>query len=221
MNVLDKIIRGDAERKTRFHDEKGNFIRPGRLLRNGPRAYATFPLRRLLNVRPKQPWISFDASYVLAKHLTKDSRVLEFGSGMSTIWYAKRAGHVRSVEDYRPWYEKVCLELQADDATNVDYVFAESRESYTSAGLRGTEYDLIMVDGSHRSACIASAIPLLAARGILYLDNSDKNSRGGDVRDAEKLCLQFAERKGLACEYYTDFAPSQLIPTQGLLIRNS
>jgi predicted O-methyltransferase YrrM len=222
MNVLEKLVRGDCERKTRLHDEKGNLISLTRLIKNAPKAYLSGLGRILLDHRPNMPWIAYDAIEVLTRHLTVDSRVLEFGSGMSTIWFARRAAYVRSVENYRPWFDKVHSHINKMNLLNVDYIFATSIEEYTCAGSSGDKYDLIMVDGAHRSDCISRAIPLLKPQGILYLDNSDKDTRThGDVQKAEQLCVTYAKNNRLSYEYYTDFAPTQFTPNQGLLIRNS
>lgn len=220
--MLQKLISGDALRKSRLHDEKGNFVGLGRFISNGPKAVATGLMRLAFDYRPSQPWIAYSVIQILERHLTRSSRVLEFGSGMSTIWYARLAGEVCSVEDYKPWYEKVKKILINEKLQNVNYQFKEHADGYSqcfSDDSRG--FDLIMVDGSHRSACIAHAAKLLGPGGILYLDNSDKDStsKGGDMRLAETNALQFANEKNAEISYFTDFAPTQLFVQQGLMVR--
>lgn len=84
-----------------------------------------------------------------------------------------------------------------------------------------TGFDLIVVDGHQRSACMAHSTKLLKPGGILYLDNSDKHSSpaGGDTRLAESYALAFAEEKSADIIYLTDFAPTQLFVQQGLMIK--
>jgi predicted O-methyltransferase YrrM len=221
MNIVQKLYRGDDARRTRLHDEKGNMVSPGRLIRNGSRACLSGAGRLFLNRRPQLPWISYDAIAMLKRHLREDSRVLEFGSGMSTVWYGQRASYVRSVENHRPWFERVGTHIRLRKLESVDHVFAESAEEYSRAGVGLGDFDLIMIDGDFRSQCAFRSIPLLAPGGILYLDNSDKHTRnGGDIRKAESICVNYARANHLHFEYYTDFAPTQLTPNQGLLVRN-
>ena len=80
-----------------------------------------------------------------------------------------------------------------------------------------TGFDLIMVDGSHRSECVSHAAKLLRPGGILYLDNSDKDptARGGDMRLAEEYAIQFAKQQNGTTTYFTDFAPTQMMVQQG------
>lgn len=218
---LRKIFIGDNCRKTRLHDEKGNLPSLRRLILNGSRAYYSGLGRVLFDRRPIQPWISYDAAKLLRRHLTSQSRVLEFGSGMSTRWYAEHAGFVLSIEDYQPWFDKVRRQLTDEGITHVQYILASEKESYAQAQLYTREpFDLIMVDGSFRSDCIAHSLELLNEKGILYLDNSDKDSgpAGGDVRRAEELALAYARKYNASVQYFTDFSPTQFIPSQGLMI---
>ncbi|HEY8360510.1 MAG TPA: hypothetical protein VIL30_23900 [Ramlibacter sp.] len=224
MKVLEKIISGDGQRKSRLHDEKGNLIPGRRLLRHGPLAFLTGIGRLIFGYRPVQPWISYSAARVLREHLTGTSRVLEFGSGMSTVWYARHAGEVCSVEDFRPWFDRVSQVLQARRLGNVRYGFAATPEEYSSYMCDDTRgFDLVMVDGSVRADCIRKAAHLVRPGGILYLDNSDKNSSSatmtGDMRLAEALALEFARSRRAEVCYFTDFAPTQLFVQEGMLVR--
>lgn len=179
-------------------------------------------MRIALDYRPELPWISYEAIHLLDDFLSPTSRVLEFGSGMSTIWYAKSKAQVYSVEDYRPWHDKISLILQARGLNNVHYQFADNPGEYQSFMNDDTEgFDLIMVDGNYRSACIAGSVKLLKPGGILYLDNSDKHStsQGGDTRLDEEYALSFAQKKGATITYITDFAPTQFFVNQALLIK--
>lgn len=223
--MLNRLIAGATARKTRFHDELGNRVPLSRAVRNGPRAIATGIARLAFRYRPVRPWISYDAQQILAKHLTSRSRVLEFGSGMSTVWYAEHAGQVVSIEDYRPWYDQVLGIIADRDVTNIVYRFAADPDEYTSLteAERGDGFDLIMVDGKARDLCVRRALNLLRPGGIFYLDNSDKGTEGnsGDVPEARRLLVDFAAAHDTGVQLFTDFAPTQLFAQQGLMIRLS
>jgi predicted O-methyltransferase YrrM len=222
MNLLKKIWHGDREQYPRWRDEKGNFVGSRRLLINGSRATITGIARIALGVRPELPWISYDAIEMLREHLKPNSRVLEFGSGMSTIWYARNAGHVVSVEDNKNWFDTIGKVFRDNKVANITYSLAENAENYVNAGVNaGGCYDLIMVDGSFRSDCIRVSLPLLASGGIIYLDNSDKHSSGsgGDTRLAEELLLKYARENDCEVSSYSDFAPTQFFAQEGLCIK--
>lgn len=215
--ILNKMLAGSNTRKSRLHTEKGQFVPFSRLIRNGPRAVATGIGRLVFGVRPMRPWISYDAQKLLAAILTPQSTVLEFGSGMSTLWYARHAKGVVSIEDHSEWYSLVKGVLTAQ--ANVEYHFANSVDEYLT--FPHQEYDLIMVDGSHRAECVEAALPFLAPGGVIYLDNSDKRKHGlpGDVPKAERLILEYASKRGCEVRRFVDFAPTQLFVQEGVFVR--
>ena len=220
--LFKKFFAGSGTRKSRLHDERGNLVSLSRLVRNGPPALITGIARLVLNRRPVRPWISYDAQKVLEALLTPSSRVLEFGSGMSTVWYAQHAGEVVSLEDYQPWYKVVQQIIAARGVGNIRYRFAANADEYTilTEAERGPGFDLIMIDGSVRDLCASRSIDLLRSGGSIYLDNSDKgiDAKTGNCARAAEMLLEYADRHGYAVRWFTDFAPTQLFVQQGLLV---
>ncbi len=214
-SIFRKLIAGSDARMTRFHDEKGNRVSWGRLFLNFPRALLTGLARVLFGYRVALPWISYSAISAISKRLTQSSRVLEFGSGMSTIWYAKRVGEVFSVENNAVWFTLVCQTLS--DRPNVHVALREDTNSYfrycheDEAG-----FDLIVVDGIARNECVREGLRKLRPNGALYLDNSDRMS--AEIRDAEALCVEYARATGAKITFFTDFAPTQFFVQQGLML---
>lgn len=221
-NLLRRIIAAGPDRRTRLHDEKGNFIGLRRLVQSGPRAISSGLLRLAFGYRPATPWISYAAIDLLESYLHPNSRVLEFGSGMSTVWLGKRAGEVHSIEDSVSWHARVAQLVAKAQLRNVHLYFAEQIEAYSRiAPADSSGYDLILVDGNYRHRCTLDALPLLRAGGVFYLDNSDRgvNSRDNDTRMAEAAALDFARERGADVRWFTDFAPTQFFVQQGLMIK--
>jgi protein-L-isoaspartate O-methyltransferase len=221
-HVFTKLLSGADTRKTRFHDEKGNFVGYKNIALNGTRATATGILRVTAGIRPEKPWISYAATKYIKSKISKKSRILEFGSGMSTIWYAKNGGQVYSVEDYEPWYKKIKLLIETKNYNNIKYQYEPNEDAYASYMQNDTTgFDLIMIDGSHRSKCAEQSAKLLRPGGLLYLDNSDKDSTldGGDMRFAESFVRKFATNCGATILEFTDFAPTQFFAQQGICMQ--
>jgi hypothetical protein len=221
--LLRKIVSGGSSRKSRLHDENNVPVPLGRLLRNGPRAIVTGIGRLAFDWRPVQPWISYDAQRVIDAHLKPNMRVLEFGSGMSTAWYAKRAGLVVAIEDYLPWFEKVGAIFTSRGLFNVKYRFAQDEADYLSMSAAELDggFDLVVIDGSYRHRCVDVAIANIRPSGIIYLDNSDKGEDcglTGNCVEARKKLLAWAAKMGTKAEFFTDFAPTQLFVQSGLLV---
>jgi len=167
--------------------------------RRGARAH----LRSLLDVhdpdallRADLPWWTYratDAADALLAERGGQARAFEYGSGASTVWLARRCSSVVSVEHDREWASLVRARLDpaADvqlhlvpgvPATAPDAVLSGRREA---AGLDfadyvrtidrvGGLYDVVVVDGRARTACLAAALPHLAEDGFIVFDNTHR-----------------------------------------------
>ena len=211
MSLKTKLISGNDLRKSRIHDEKGNLTSWENIIFHAPPAIASGILRITVGYRPVLPWIGYTTINHFKTFLSKNSRVLEFGSGMSTLWYSNIAGQVYSVEDNFAWYKKISELIGSKKIDNITYRFAENAVDYYTF-MADDEYgfDLIVVDGSYRSKCISHVTKLVKPGGILYLDDSDKDSsvKGGDMRTAENLARNFANKQGAQITEITDFSPN-------------
>ncbi len=155
--------------------------------------------------------------------LTKESHIIEFGSGNSTQWFAARVAQVLSIEDDPAWYEHVRRQLVENGIQNVRH---ELRTNATYADLSEIEdgsIDFALVDGTDREGCIKSVMPKLKKVSALYLDNSDKDMTklDGDLRRAEKALLEGARNRGGSVRYFSDFSPTNFFVEQGMLVKFS
>jgi protein-L-isoaspartate O-methyltransferase len=168
MNPLNRIIRGDDTRKTRLHTSNGHLcLYPLEILR----ALGTSFNRVVLQRYPRTPWLAFSAVDYL-RGLVAGRRVFEFGSGMSTLWFAERCREVVSVESDSTWHRSMTRKTVG--LRNVRLVFASSKESYIEAIAKaGGKFDLILVDGLYREQCVDLARTYLSPDGILVVDNTD------------------------------------------------
>ena len=218
MSLWSKIIRANDIRPTRFHSEKGKLVGFRGAL-NAPRALLTSILRRLFNIRPRLPWIPQSAIPRLESLIQPTWRIMEFGSGMSTLWYAQRAQHVKCIEHNPEWHAFLKEKLQKDHMTNVECVLREPDTYISEQDLEDPKYDLVVVDGLRRSECIKQALHLIKPGGWIDLDNTEQNPNDpeGDMRIAEDALLNACSGAGERTHYFVDFAPAQFFVTEGLL----
>lgn len=216
--LFRRIISGGGDRPTRFHDNLGKRVTLARFLRNGTRAFAGGILRLTLGWRPNRPWISYDAQSIIARFLTPDSTVLEFGSGRSTLWFAQHARRVVSIEDNADWYR--AIEDSLNRRENVEYHFADSPAAYVALAPNET-FDLYMIDGHWREECVKAVLETYRPGSIIYLDNSDKGDNPettGNIPSARKLLIDFARNHSLQVREFTDFSPTQFFAERGLMV---
>ena len=130
---------------------------------------------------PGFPWLTPESCEILSGHLKKSHIGLEFGSGRSTLWFAKRVKHLTSIEHNEVWYKRV-KKLLADNAlNNVDYyLFPEDREedeATESAYVKIIDrferdsIDFILLDGIYRDICAEKVLRVIRPGGLLIIDN--------------------------------------------------
>jgi predicted O-methyltransferase YrrM len=137
---------------------------------------------------PDRPWLTPAANEILISLLRETDIGLEFGSGISTLWFAKRIRHLTSVEHNQIWYGKVQQMLMERHQDNVDYHLAVKdkvdEEGDQSAYVRQVErfapssLDFVLVDGIYRDFCALKVLDLLRPGGILVIDNVNKSLPG-------------------------------------------
>lgn len=144
------------------------------------------------------PWLPFKVRRWLFKHVGAGDLVFEYGSGGSTLFFARLAGSVVSVEHDRAWFERVGRALRESALRNYEHVLrepevAEAGQSPGPASQRpefagrsfdryvrsideysDRSFDLVVVDGRARLACLDRAIPKVRDGGYLLLDNSER-----------------------------------------------
>lgn len=138
------------------------------------------------------PWWTFDAADRVERFLAErpGAQVFEWGSGASTLWLAARAAHVYSVEHHSGWAAQLAPRLPANVRLRVVEP-AESAAPRIGSSKRGHEgldfeayvaaidevpgtFDVIVIDGRAREACLPRAVERLAPGGIIVFDNVDR-----------------------------------------------
>lgn len=160
------------------------------------------------------PWWTFESADRVEEWLREHpgARVFEWGSGASTLWLASRAGIVHSVEHHPGWAGELAPRLPDNVGLRVVEAVASSAPVVGSAkpghaGLDFSAYvaaidevpglfDVVVIDGRAREACLARAVGRLAPGGIIVFDNVDRR-RYVDAIDAMGDRLAVTMTRGL------------------------
>ncbi len=142
------------------------------------------------------PWFTYGAIEWIRNYLRPDMRVFEYGAGGSTLFIGRRVKELISIDHYEPWYLTVLKEVENRRLNGVNIRLIEPEKGCKPGFLSNTfpeyrdynfekyvkaidEYpdhyfDLVIIDGRAREACIGEAISKIRAGGYLLLDNSDR-----------------------------------------------
>ncbi|MFM7050518.1 MAG: SAM-dependent methyltransferase [Planctomycetota bacterium] len=115
------------------------------------------------------PWFTYPMIEFLDQIDLSQYSVFEYGSGNSTMYWAKHARQVVAVEDHRGWYERMKPLLPA----NVEYRFREGDAYPAAIGEDGDRrFDIVVIDGTRRLSCAKAALVHTKPSGCVIVDNS-------------------------------------------------
>lgn len=222
--MLTYLLKGGPSRRTRLHNCRGDLL-DARGLLYLPQCVSTTIWLKLTGRRPVVPWLGYRAIKFLDRLIEPSSKILEFGSGMSTIWFARRCDFVVSLETDARWFVKVEGVLEREGVDNVDHrlcpVADDGGAPDYGAALSdhaGTEFDLVLVDGYRRDAAMAVAIAMVRPDGSIFLDNTDLPN--DELRVAERM-LRDAVGEDSKLRVFNDLCPTLVKVNEGVLGRVS
>ena len=137
------------------------------------------------------PWLTKGSIGFIEQHIKKQDMVLEFGSGASTLFFARRAQKVISFESggYSirhgvidrsvTWFKKLSQRLKKNHLINVELYLIQGYPrsaipyKYIINSLPDKYFDWVLVDGANRVLCIDMCRDKLKSGGYMIIDNYD------------------------------------------------
>lgn len=164
---------------------------PGNAAERGWLAWLRAALAGALSTRPdaappdtmaeQQPWLVPAAIPFIEARLRPGMAALEWGAGRSTLWLARLGLSVVSIEARADWVEEAQERVAlAGLAGLVRFVPVAAVRGTSLAGAVAAaadnfaphSFDLVLVDGPFKAACLRAACAALKPRGHLVLDDS-------------------------------------------------
>ena len=213
-SLWSRIVTGDGLRKSRLHTYSGRMVDLGGITYM-PRSLWSVCLLKVLSYRQKRPWLGYRAVERLDEMIKPDWRILEFGSGMSSLFLSRRCGHLVSVESDLVWYEEMRRLFAEHGTNNVDYRFRGLDDYTAHADLPVRSFDLVVVDGIIRDRCMLTALEKVKSGGYVFFDNSDVP--WDEHRTARRTLKDAADVDGITL--FDDFYPFQVQVNESMLVR--
>ena len=115
------------------------------------------------------PWYTYPFIDYVSDLDTSKWRIVEFGSGQSTLFWAPRVASILAYESSSDWMENV----RSLAPSNVELRHFEGENSLEELKRLDFVPDLIVVDGPKRGACAAKSREVFGLAPIYILENSD------------------------------------------------
>lgn len=157
------------------------------------------------------PWYAYNATDYLTDYCAKKPQlsVFEYSLGQSTLWWADRVQSITTVEHDQRWID--AYPNLPDNITLHHYQYNSGYEE--TPLLSGKKYDIIVIDGMNRSACVPHAIKALKKGGLLIWDDSHY--------DRYRPHIQKLLDDGWTATVFDDHGPVMITKTQLMVFRKT
>jgi hypothetical protein len=146
------------------------------------------------------PWMNYAAVAFLEERLKNSFRLFEFGSGYSTMFYARKVGSVTSVEHDEAWHAFV--RHRVPENVELFYRAEDQDGAYCRAiGEQQIKYDVVIVDGRDRVNCLRQSLEHLEDDGVVVLDDSD--------RERYREGIAYAQARGFRALVFEGLIPTR------------
>jgi predicted O-methyltransferase YrrM len=210
-----QFISGKKKTGTRLHNHAGRFMDAAGLVYL-PHSILTTLSVKLTGRYAELPLLSFRGIKALDRLIQKDWKILEFGSGMSTLWFARRCALLVSVECFGDWHGVITQKLAERGLQNVDYRLSEPATAHVIDEYPDSYFDLVLIDGVRRQHAMMTAISKVKPGGYIYLDGTDVQDP--EFRTARAMLLKVAGPDS-NIKVFNDLSPSRVYVTEGMLAR--
>ena len=143
---------------------------------------------RILRKSPMEsafPWINYSTIQFMHHIVSKDTKVLEFGAGGSSLFFLERKTNLISIEHEAEWINEVQKRASKKQLMRWSHHLISSSQHSSSVPLADhyilplkniadSSIDLVVVDGRHRVESVKRAMGKVKPGGSLILDNSDR-----------------------------------------------
>lgn len=144
-------------------------------------------------LHPRHPFYAPRAIHKVSRLLTSQTRLFEWGTGASTVWFAARVREMIAIEHDPAWFDRIRAQLAGKGLRNVDYRLCVqnppsspdggalksplSKPEFASYVSQIDEYpdgyfDVIAIDGRERVGCAQHAVSKVAPGGVIILDDT-------------------------------------------------
>lgn len=158
------------------------------------------------------PWLTTSAVLYLENSVKPGMRVFEYGSGASTVFFAKKGTKIYSVDHDEMWHEKISNYLKRKNLStanlilrkpvkNKEQVEITSQKDLRFSGYDYSDYvnsileteindfDIILIDGRARVQSLEKSLSKLKKGGLLIFDNADREEYLEGLEALEKYCV--------------------------------
>jgi len=127
------------------------------------------------------PWMNYSVISFLENRLNDEMDVFEYGSGFSTLFYARHVLSVYAVESDRNWYLK--LTSMIPEKVTLKHIEFDYDSEYCRFILHTQkQFHLVVIDGRDRIRCSENCLNNLTDDGVIIFDDTERTKYEDGIR---------------------------------------
>ncbi len=173
-----------------------SFYHSGYLLETGwIRSYLNgFPVDKEGN---SLPWFTLGFISFLEPRLDNNIKIFEYGAGNSTIYFSTRIKNLISIESDSAWLNQ--LKPKLPQHCIIESVTSADPGAYSKRIFDfDQKFDIVIVDAIFRNESMINCIPALSERGVIILDDSEREEYQSTINEMLKLGFKKIDFWGMA-----------------------
>lgn len=137
---------------------------------------------------PRYPLFTPATTTFLRGHLQAGMQVFEWGAGRSTSFFLRYNVAVTAIEHDPAWHQKISRQTKNQSAAKLDLQLIPELSAYIKAinAYPDNFFDVVVVDGREREACLFAALPKVKPGGLLLLDDSQRERYHATLAEVKK-----------------------------------
>ena len=159
------------------------------------------------------PWYNRNLIDFLNGYLNNTMDIFEYGGGNSTLYYSSKVNSVSTIETREHWLNFI---KKNQSKHNIEIKLCNNNLSNFSQQINNfniIKFDIIVIDSIDRAKCLEYCIRFLKPKGIIILDNSERQN----LINARKKIIQM----NLVEKIYSGFRFDGVYSTSSIFFQDS
>lgn len=146
-----------------------------------------------------EPWFTFSAIDFLKDKLSSDLKILEWGSGSSSLWFAKNGCDVTSIEHNEEWANIV----KGMKSEKINLIVSSTKDDYVKPDINFSTINVFLIDGIYRNECASYLAGLIKSNKIIsgtmiIFDDTSRLEYQKSIQELTKSCKEIYHFTGIS-----------------------
>jgi hypothetical protein len=146
-----------------------------------------------------EPWLTFTAIDFIKERVKEGLKILEWGSGSSSLWFDQNGCVVTAIEHNEEWANIV----KGMKYENINVIFEKEKSDYVKPEINFSTINIFLIDGIYRNECASYLVELIKSGEILsgamiIFDDTSRLEYQESIQSLTKCCQEVYHFTGIS-----------------------